>query len=138
MKLNLMQAKQLNNAFTPMSLVNMNWLPMKNLKTMDDSLKFQLALDTFKNWNEENKLKLNQQLQEFKNLKFTTKLLNILFLVLIVYILIASFFELPPTSYVINAYCLLFDTNKYHPILIGLIANIPCFLILYVINKFFK
>lgn len=48
MILPLEQAKTLNDAFSP--ILGTQWLPMKELKTVDDHLKYETALAIFQDW----------------------------------------------------------------------------------------
>ncbi len=55
MNVSFSQAKQLNDAFSPVFSLHMQWLPMTEIKSLDDSVKYEVALDTYKRWDEEKK-----------------------------------------------------------------------------------
>ena len=138
MDIDLNQAKQLNEAFSPIFPLNMKWLPMKELKDIEDANKFQIALDTFTNWDKQNKQKRKQQLQEFKNAGQKTKILTAIMYVLVGYFMIAAFMNLPPANYVTLAYYKLFDTDKYYPILNCISLVIPTILLFKAFDKNIK
>lgn len=125
MRVDLTQAKQLNDAFTPIFSFDNNWLPMKELKHIDDNDKYQLAIDTYEKWAEERTQIRDQQMQDFKNAGLGTKIMAII----IGYLVIASFMNLPPANYVAEAYCKLFNTDEYYPFLNCAILVLPTFLL---------
>ncbi|MBL7683445.1 MAG: hypothetical protein JNK00_08785 [Flavipsychrobacter sp.] len=53
MKINLSQAKQLNDAFSP--TLRLNWLPMRELKNLDNNVKLETAIRILEKWRERNK-----------------------------------------------------------------------------------
>lgn len=53
MKVTLAQAKKLNAAFSPWHPFE-EWLPMKELKQIDEQLRYPAALEFLKKWEEQN------------------------------------------------------------------------------------
>jgi hypothetical protein len=53
MDVSLAQAKQLNYAFSPLISTNFQWLPMTEIKGLDDNIKYEAALDTYRKWDTE-------------------------------------------------------------------------------------
>lgn len=117
MNINLNQAKQLNDAFSPIFPLNMSWLPMNELKNIENDNKFDIAINTYNNWKEHNKQIRKQQLQKFNKLEQKTTILTVIMYLLMGYFMIAGFINLPPANYLAMAYCKLFDTDRYYPIL---------------------
>jgi len=138
MNVELAQAKRLNDAFSPVFPLQLKWLPMKELKNIDDTNKYQIALDTYKNWEEENKQNRKQQLQDFKNAGQRTKILTVIMYVLVVYFMIAGFMNLPPANYLTLAYGQLLNTNAYYPFLNSLILVILTILLFRALDKNIK
>ena len=138
MNVNLNQAKKLNDAFSPIFPLNMKWLPMKELKTIDATDKYQIALSTYKNWDEQNKQNRKQQLQDFKNARQKTKILTVIMYIVVGYFMIAGFMDLQPANFLTLAYCKLFDTDKYYPILNSLILVLPTILLFKAFDKNIK
>jgi hypothetical protein len=138
LNVDLSQAKQLNGAFSPIFPLTMKWLPMKELKNIDDTIKYQTALDTYRNWDEQNKQNRKQQLQDFKNAGQRTKILTVIMYVLVAYFMIAGFMDLPPANYLTLAYCKLFDTENYYPLLNCFILVLPTILLFKAFDKNIK
>jgi hypothetical protein len=55
--------------------------------------------------------------------------------VVFIILLATSYFDLPPSSYLISIYCNAFDTDKYSPMLITAIASLIYALPIYFIKK---
>lgn len=55
--------------------------------------------------------------------------------VVFVLLLIASYLQLPPSSYFISMYCKVFNTNKYSPMLITALLSLAYSVPIYVIKK---
>jgi hypothetical protein len=138
MSVDLGQAKQLNDAFSPIFPLKMEWLPMDELKNIDNKDKFQIALDTYKDWDEQHKQNRKQQFQDFKNAEQRTKILTVILYILVGYFMISGFMNLPPASYLTLAYCKLFDTEEYFPLLNGLILVLPTILVFKAFDKNIK
>ncbi|MDR0802453.1 hypothetical protein [Fluviicola sp.] len=139
MNVDLSQAKQLNGAFSPVFPLKMKWLPMRELSNIEDPDKYQIALDIYKKWDEQNKQSKKQQFQNFKNSEQKTKILTVIMYVLTGYFVIAGFMNLPPANYLTLAYCKLFDTDEYYPILNGFLLVLLTILIFKVFGaKIFK
>jgi len=138
MNIDLSQAKQLNEAYSPIFPMTMKWLPMKELKNIDETIKYQTALDTYRNWDEQNKQNRKQQLQDFKNAGQKTKILTVIMYVLVVYFMIAGFMDLPPANYLTLGYCKLFDTENYYPLLNCFILVIPTIILFKAFDKNIK
>lgn len=135
MSLRYSQAKNLNDAFTPLISANMEWLPMKELRDIDNPNKYQLALDIYNKWDESKKEKRKQQIQAFKNSKLIIKISGILLIIIFLYLIIAVFANLPPSNYLTEFYCKAFDTNRYYPMFNLILLFIPVVLVYLVIYK---
>jgi hypothetical protein len=138
MNVSFSQAKQLNNAFSPVFSLHMQWLPMTEIKPLDDSIKYEVALATYLKWEEDKKRERKQNVQDFKNAGQRTKILTVIMYVLVGYFMIAGFMNLPPANYLTLAYCKLFDTDKYYPILNCFLLALPTILIFKAIDKNIK
>ena len=138
MNLSFSQAKNLNDAYTPVLPNNMEWLPMKELRDIDDPNKYQMAIDIFNKWDESKKEKRKQQMQEFKNSKLIIKISGILLIIIFLYLIIAVFANLPPSNYLTEFYCIAFDTDRYYPMLNLILLFIPVVLVYLVIYKLFE
>jgi hypothetical protein len=126
MKVTFQEAKALNEALSPATLryFDMKWLPLKEVKPLHESKKYAVALKMLNDWTEQRKQKRKEQKDTFKDSPLFIKLLDVLTVVSCVGFLVTSIFNLPPASYVINLYCGLFDTNKYDPMLIGMLMTL--------------
>lgn len=129
MNVDLTQAKELNDAFSPLFTSPLKWLPMKELKNADDAVKYQVAIDTYNKWREERKRLKTQQIQNFKNAGQRTKTLTIVMYGLVGYFMIAGFMNWPPANYIAEAYCRLFETENYFPIFNCAILILPTILL---------
>lgn len=135
MSVGLSQAKQLNNAFSPTFPINLKWLPMTEIKNLDNAIKYQAALDIFRKWEEDKKQRRTQQLQDFKNSTQKTKLLTMVKYFLVVYFMLAGLMNLPPANLLAEAYCKLFDTEEYYPFLNGIVLAVSTILLFKAIDK---
>lgn len=138
MNIDLTKAKQLNEAFSPIFPLNMKWLPMRELRNIDAKDKYQIALDTFNNWDQQNKQHRKQQLADFKNSKQKTKVLTVIMYVLVGYFMLAGFMNLPPANYLTIVYCKLFNTENYYPFLNSLILALTTILLFRAFEKNIK
>lgn len=138
MNIDLAKAKQLNNAYSPVFPMTMKWLPMTELKNIDDTNKFQIALDTYKNWEDHNKLNRKKYFKDFNNAGKRTKILTIMMYLLVGYFMIAGFMNLPPANYLTKAYCKLFDTENYYPILNCLLLVLATLILFKCLDKNIK
>lgn len=134
MDLTFAQAKKLNGAFSPIFNYNFNWLHMKEIKNLDKDLKYETAVRIYEEWDLENKKKLKENLDYFKNSKVTAKARIVTMYLLIVFFGIASILDIAPASYITEWYCITFNTIKYYPMLNLIILCIPVILI----NKFLE
>ncbi len=138
MDVNLNEAKQLNGAFTPMFSLRMKWLPMKELIKVNDASKFQMALDIYKKWDDQNNQKTKQEIQNFKNAQQRTKVLTVLMYLLVGYFTLAGFLDWSPANYLTTAYCKLFNTSHYYPFLNSVLLAVPIILIFRAFDKNIK
>ncbi len=138
MNVNFSEAKQLNNAFSPLFSLHMQWLPMTEIKSLNDSKKYDAALDIYKRWDEEKKKERAQHMQDFKSSGKWTKILTITMYCFVVYFVVATFMNLPPADFVTEVYCRIFSTDNYYPILTGLVLVLPTILIFKRIDKNIK
>lgn len=129
MNINLNQAKDLNNAFSPIFPLNLKWLPMREIRNVTDNEKYETALKLFKNYKEQHKNKISEKLNEFIMSNNKVKILRILMYALIIYFIIAGFMNLPPASYLSNLYFKLFETEEYYPVINICILVFPTLLI---------
>lgn len=138
MNLSFKQAKKLNDAISPVFSLDMQWLPMTEIKALDDNIKYEVALNTYAIWKEEKQKKMQQRLLDFKAAGQQSKTLTVVQYVLVAYIAIASFMNLPPANYLTIAFCKLFDTDKYYPILNSFLLIVPTLLIFKVLGRKLK
>jgi len=138
MNLRFKQAKKLNDAISPVFSLDMQWLPMTEIKALDDNIKYKVALNTYAIWKEEKQKKMQQRLLDFKAAGQQSKTLTVVQYVLVAYIAIASFMNLPPANYLTIAFCKLFDTDKYYPILNSFLLIVPTLLIFKVLGRKLK
>lgn len=125
MPVSIQQAGRLDNAFTPTFSSNLKWLPMTFIKDLDDNIKYQTALDTYRQWQTEKKQENDRKLQQFKKAGKADQIVTILFFLTCGYFVIASILNLPPASFITAAYCRIFETDHYVPILNSFILIIP-------------
>ena len=138
MNVSLEQAKNLNGAFSPIFPLNFKWLPMKELKSIDNNIKYETAIGIYQKWQKENKTTRVQYIDNFKNSQLKIKLLTLSGGLLIGYFIIASFFNIPPASWVTEIFCKLFETQTYSPILNCILLILPTVLIFIKIEKKIK
>ncbi len=126
MNISFREAEALNEALcpNPFRFFDMKWLPLKEVKSMEEDKKYQAALNLLETWSEERKQKRQSQKDTFNNSPVFIKALDVLTVVACIVFLTTSIFNVPPASYVINWYCALFDTNEYHPVLIGMLMTL--------------
>lgn len=122
MPLSFSEAKKLNAAFAPLIPFPFEWLPMKEIAQVEAHLKYEMALQILHEWQTENKLKRAQYLSHFSNSSLKTKIMTGLAYLTIAYLIVASFINIPPVSYLSAAYMGLFNTNEYYPILNMLVS----------------
>jgi len=131
------KAKKLNPALSPnpFSFSGLEWLPLQEVKHLESDMKFARSIELLDLWTKQRKLKRQEQIDKFKNNSTATKIYEISLGVICIGLLITSIFNVPPASYLINYYCELFDTNEYHPILIGFVMIIIFLLPILIIKK---
>lgn len=98
MPLTLSQARQLNEAVTPVFFWQMKWLPLAEIKDMEPSLKFGKTLELYAAWKETNRQERKQNWVDFKQAGTRTKLLTVIMYFLVGYLSLASFFSWPPVN----------------------------------------
>ncbi len=135
MNVSLSQAKQLNDAFSPVSPFNMKWLPMDEIKRLDDSVKFVEALKIYKSWNEESIRNKKERILNIKKVTLKIKLLKVLYFILVGYFITAGFLNLPPANFLTDIMNNIFESDGYNPILNSCILILPISLIFRLINK---
>ncbi len=137
MPVDFKQAEKLNAALSPnpFTLLGLEWLPLNEVKHSEADMKFERAIELLEIWTEQKKLKRQEQIDKFKNNSTATKIYEISLGLICVGLLLTSFFNVPPASYLISYYCELFDTNEYHPILIGCLMIIIFLLPILIIKK---
>ncbi len=128
MDVDLSQAKQLNNAFSPILPINLQWLPLRELKGMDDALKFQTALNLYSEWEEEKRQYWVKLVQGFKNSNLQTKILTLAMYCLVIYFLIAGFLNLPPVGFfrkgVLYAFLLKYLSSLFDRFVTGRVGDV--------------
>lgn len=133
MKINYSQAKKMNDAFSPLTLTDLNWLPLKDLKNVEEKDKYAVALERLEKWKEEKRIARKKQIDDFKNSTSFGKVLEIIFGLIVLTCFVISHYNLPPASYLISFYCDLLNENSYPPMLIGsflsLIVLVPYIII---------
>lgn len=135
MNLNLSQAKQLNDAFSPVISRDLKWFPMTELRNMDSDNKFQIALNHYNQYRETLKQDKVQQIKDFNNAEQKTKILTVLKYGLYAYFAVAVVFNLPPSNFITQLFCVVFNTENYYPILNILILLLATNLIFKSLDK---
>lgn len=126
MELSLSQAAALNNAFSPVfSVNNMQWLPMKELRTAEPEHKYETALATYRSWALTRYEQRSEKIQAFKASSLQTKLLTVILFATVAFFIVASFLNLPPASYVSLLVRKVFGQGGYNPILSMVILTTP-------------
>jgi hypothetical protein len=127
--INFKEAKRLNPALSPnpFSLNGYTWLPLKEIKNLDNNIKYETALRLMDNWLK-NKTHKMTNASKIKILEYSVA---VVFLIL----LVTSQFDLPPSSYFVSIYCNAFNTDKYSPLLITALASLIYALPVYFIKK---
>jgi hypothetical protein len=123
MKIGFKQSAALNNAFAPNPFTNLKWLPMIEIRGLDDDKKYEVALTILKNWENDNTKKRTVDKNDYKNQPTYGKLLYLVMFAIIIFSFLASLLEIPPATYLIQYYCKIFDTQEYSPVLIGAILT---------------
>jgi hypothetical protein len=136
--LDLSQAKALNDAFTPAWPMQRQWLPMKDLKAMDRSLRHGEALRRLAAWKGEHQAKQAAERQANAARTPANKAALAVMIAAIPLLLIASVAQLPPADRVIAFYCTAFDTDTYSPMLVWVIMLIPVLLLYGLLSRLFK
>lgn len=134
MDLTFAQAKKLNGAFSPIFNYNFKWLPLKEIKNIDNDLKYKTALMIYEEWDLGNKFFFRENLKEFKNSEIAAKVWTITMYLLIGFFGLASILNIAPASYITEWYCRTFETLSYYPMINLLILCIPVVLI----NKYLE
>ncbi len=119
MKVNFQQAKSLNAALAPINQIGYysKWLPLKEVQNFPSDQKYLAAQQMIQNWQQENKREAEQ-----KNLsKPSIKKLEIVAAILVILSIVLSYLQLLPASYLIELYLYVFQTDRYPPVLIGII-----------------
>ncbi len=138
MNVTLNQAKQLNNAFSPLLPTSLEWLPMRELRDMDDDVKYQVALHLYNEWIEEKRQHWITFTQDFKNSSLGTKLLTITMYGLVVYFMLAGILNWQPVLFLGREYCMIFYSNTYPSFWIGIICSALTLLLFKAIDKNIK
>jgi hypothetical protein len=136
MKLSLDQARQLNDAFTP-PIFRRQWLPMKDIRALDEAIRYPTALARTQDWMAQRSAERKQQFDEFHSSPLWHKGAMVLLVLSMAYLFFACILELPPADSVIQWYCSTFDTDRYSPMLIWLAMLIPLMLVYALIRKVF-
>jgi|SRR3954462_143521 hypothetical protein len=138
MNISMEEARKLNPALSPapFSIGGLKWLPLKEVKTLPTDKKYEAALSLLENWLK-NKDVQKKVLQV--ETSTTIKILEYSVLVVFLYLLLASHFDLPPSHYFIMLYCKIFNTNEYSPMLITMLLTLVyCMPVLFIKKKILK
>lgn len=135
MPLSWTQAKKLNEGLSPFSNHFMTWLPLKQVKNLDDDIKYKTAVELIERWKIENQNKKQEAFESFKSGSNLAKTLKFIYITYIVVCLLTSFFNLPPASYVIEWYCVYFGDDSYSPMFIWAIMMLPVLIIVLLLKK---
>lgn len=119
------QAKTLNEGLAPFKNHFMTWLPLKEVKNLDDDIKYTTAIQLIEKWKLENKNKKREAFESLKKGSTLTKTLKYFYLGYIVVSLLTSILNLPPASYIIEWYCNFFEDENYYPMFIWAIMVLP-------------
>ena len=135
MDLNFNQAKELNEALSPVFNLRLKWLPLLEIKEIDADYKYETALKLIENWKQEQIVEQQKIKQNFKEASLKTKVLTIIMYGLVLYVFVAVFMHWYPMSLLNDFYMNLFNTNEYYPMLNGMITALPIILIFKMIDK---
>jgi hypothetical protein len=113
----LQEAKTLNDAFSPLFSITREWLPMRELRQLDNTVKYETAVSTYEAWKAFNDEKKTEERERLKSKSPKTKLLSAFMLVSFGYCALASFVNIPPASYITELTITLFKTDSYYPML---------------------
>ncbi|MFM7022980.1 MAG: hypothetical protein ACKOXB_08370 [Flavobacteriales bacterium] len=125
MKVSFKQAKVLNPSLSPLLSYDLKWLDMLEIKQITPTLKYETAVTIQENWFKDRKEKRTEAKRKLKGESILKKLLLLLILIIISGVIISGFLNLPPLSYLTDAYCYLFDTDHYYPMLNITLLLIP-------------
>lgn len=137
MPVTMKQAKTLNKGLAPIPFQfgDFSWLPLTEVKNIDDN-KYDMALSLIDQWTMKRRERWQKIIEQSTGF---VKFIEILMAVIFIGMLATSHFNIPPASYIIELYCKIFDTNEYHPMLIGSLTSFififPLILIKKVIQK---
>jgi len=123
MPINWRQARSLNKALSP--VLDMRWLPMKEVKAVKEPLRYEAALRLCSDWDLERRQKRGDQLAWFQKLDGLSQVVNVVLVLLFLAIMTVSILNVAPASYVTEAYCTFFNTEEYYPMLNMLILMLP-------------
>lgn len=137
MNIRFNEAKALNEALSPnpFRYFDMKWLPLKEVKALEESKKYPAALELLAVWTEERKQRRQAQKDTFNNNPAFIKVLDVLTVLVCLGFLATSILDLPPASYVIRLYCHVFDTTHYSPMLIGMLMTLVVVLPIFFYKK---
>jgi hypothetical protein len=138
MKINFAQAKKLNSAYSPFILSSRDWLPMTELAQDDVTMKYEKALAIYEMYDTEKRHERIKDKHGFKESSLVRKILKIVSVVLMCGAFITGILNLPPSSYISNFYCKLFDTNSYFPMLNIVLMILPIAIIFTLIDNKLK
>src|ERR1043165_826831 len=127
MDLTFAQARTLNGAFAP--VWSNQWLPMKELKDIDDSIKYETALKIYEHWKETGERVKQTVKVEFAPKSNKTKVLTVIMYSLFVVFFITSIANVPPSSYIADMWMRIWGDNKYNPIVNWAILILPTYFI---------
>ncbi len=135
MELNYLQAKELNEALSPIFNLRNKWLPLLEIKEIEADYKYETALKIIENWKQEQKTEQQQIKQNFQEASLKTKILSIIMYALVLYVFVAVFMHWYPMNLVNDFYMNFFNTNEYYPMLNGMITALPIILFFKLIDK---
>ncbi len=137
MSLNFNQAKNLNAALSPspFQFSNFNWLPLVEVKYLEEDKKYETALSLLNNWQLEKATLKSKKIEKFKNSSLAIKAIDILSFIIVIGSFVTTVFQLPPATFFIKFYCNFFDTEKYSAMLLSIIVLIIVLLPILLLRK---
>lgn len=131
------QAKNLNAAIapSPSQFSNFNWLPLTEVKYLEEDKKYETALSLLNNWELEKATHKSKEIEKFNNNSLAIKILDIISIIIVFASFFTTVFQLPPATFLIKFYCNFFNTEKYSVTLISVIMIIIVLLPLLPLRK---
>lgn len=135
MPVSLSQAHQLQKGLSPLFPHRGTWLTFAEVKDLEPDEKFSRALELQKQWLEDLKAKNSGMITRFNQSSFKTQFIAVTLVVYMILMLVFSYMNLPPASYIAYAIANMLNVDTYYPMLNWIILTIPVILLAKLIDK---